>query len=184
LVTTAASENNKVLLFVSTSDRKRKGELPILGADMQDIWREQIEPILPGNVTVSYGGSPVRKVYEELTQANDSGSQNTYTVYSDPVDTANNYSEAYRQKNFPDLYNSGKVIFAAEANPESFTRGQGTPDVSGTSVREFISCGDFDSFEKSMPGAMDARAVYNKLCPIRPKNEAYLRAFISEVIKG
>ncbi len=35
LVTRAAEENDQVLLFVSTSDRKRKGEVPILGADME-----------------------------------------------------------------------------------------------------------------------------------------------------
>ena len=35
LVRIAASENDEVLLFVSISDRKRPGEMPLLGSDMK-----------------------------------------------------------------------------------------------------------------------------------------------------
>jgi hypothetical protein len=187
LVTAAAQENDEVLLYISLSDRKRKGELPIRGSDMQKIWSGQIEPILPGNVTPIYGGSPIQKVYEELITANEkavAGSlDNVYIVYSDPVDTAKNYSDASIQKYFPDAYAAGAVKFAAEENPGSFTRGVGTPDVSGTAVREFIKCGDFESFEQSMPKDMDAQSAYDTLCPLR-QNESYLRDFIIEIIKG
>ena len=100
LVTTAAKQNDKVLLFVSTSDRNRKGEFPISGKDMQEIWIEHLESIMPSNSQIIYGGSPVRKVYEELERADASNSQDTYRVYSDPVDTSRNYPESYRQKNF------------------------------------------------------------------------------------
>ena len=54
LVEQAAGENDKVILFVSVSDRKRKGELPILGADMVKVWQEELEPIMPSNVEVKY----------------------------------------------------------------------------------------------------------------------------------
>jgi len=186
LVTTAARENDKVMLYVSTSDRKRKGELPIRGSDMQKIWSGQIEPILPGNVTPVYGGSPVQKVYDVLIDANEKALEghldNVYTVYSDPTDTARNYSPAAIQKYFPEAYAAGAVKFAAEENPGAFTRGVGTPDVSGTAVREFIKCGNFDEFAKSMPSEMDAKAAYDTLCPL--KAEAYLRAYISAIIKG
>ena len=90
LVEKAAADNDKVLLFVSASDRIRKGELPISGSDMMKIWKEQIEPILPSNVIPVYGGSPVRKVYEELERADTELSEDIFTVYSDPVDTARN----------------------------------------------------------------------------------------------
>jgi cytidyltransferase-like protein len=188
LVKKAASQNDEVIVYVSTSDRKRKGQLPIMGADMQKIWREQIENILPGNVTPVYGGSPVRKVYEELKAANekalDGTLENIYTVYSDPTDTAQNYSEENRQKHFPSAYAEGHVKFAAEEDPEAFTRGVGTPDISGTAVREFIRCGDFESFVKTMPKGLDARSVYDTLCPLSPTNESYLRTYISEFIRG
>ena len=104
LVEAAAAENDKVIVYVSTSDRKRKGEFPIMGQDMVRVWKEEIESVLPGNVEAQYGGSPVRKVYEELERADASNSQDTYRVYSDPVDTSRNYPEAYRQKNFAGIY--------------------------------------------------------------------------------
>ena len=78
MVEAAASENDKVILFVSTSDRKRKGEFPILGADMTRVWKEEIEKILPGNVEVRYGGSPVRNVYAELEAANNGNTWENY----------------------------------------------------------------------------------------------------------
>ena len=58
LVTSAAAQNDKVMLFVSISDRCRKGEIPIYGSDMEDIFCNRIETVLPQNVQVEYGGSP------------------------------------------------------------------------------------------------------------------------------
>ena len=188
LVTKAAQENDEVLLYVSIKTRARKGELPIKGSDMQQIWREHIEDILPGNVTPVYGGSPVRQVYNVLQDANEKAADGTlehvYTVYSDPADTAQNFSDANRQKYFPDVYDAGNVQFSAEVDPAGMTRGAGTPDVSGTAVREFIKCGDFESFAASMPAELDSEAVYNTLCPVAPKSESYLRDYIFEIIKG
>ena len=184
LVDIASRENDKVLLYVSTSDRKRKGELPIRGTDMQKIWSEQIESILPKNVIPVYGGSPVQKVYEVLIDANDKALEgnleHVYTVYSDPTDTAKNYSVSSIQKYFPEAYEQGAVKFAAEENPSSFTRGVGTPDISGTSVRAAINCGDYETFASSMPQGMDTRAVYDMLCPMA--SEADLRLLIRSIL--
>ena len=96
LVEMAAGANDEVLLYVSISDRKRKGELPISGADMKKVWEEEIEQILPGNVTPVYGGSPVGHVFDILRGAEEkliAGDYqgHVYTVYSDPTDTAQNY---------------------------------------------------------------------------------------------
>jgi hypothetical protein len=181
LVTAAASENDSVLLFISTTDRTRKGETPIKGSDMYSIWLEHIESILPSNVTTVYGGSPIRKVYDELGNAEQGGTENTYVVYSDPVDTAKNFPEANRLKYFPTIYDEGRVIFAAEENPAAFTRGEGTPNVSGTSVRQSLGCGDYDEFSAAMPQGLDTEAVYNKLCPLVQK-EGLVRKYIRGVL--
>ena len=85
LVTMAANENDKVILFVSTSDRRRKGQFEILGADMIKVWQEELEAIMPQNIEIEYGGSPVRKVWLTLgTASEDPDNQDTYVVYSDP----------------------------------------------------------------------------------------------------
>ena len=132
LVNTAASENDKVILFVSTSDRMRKDEFPIYGADMERIWKEELEPIMPANVEIQYGGSPVRKVYQAIEGACSSGREDeVFTIYSDPQDTAQNYPQSARDRYMEPMCSNRKVIFAAEEHPEKFTRGKGTPNVSG-----------------------------------------------------
>ena len=47
LIRLAATECDSVFLYVSTSDRARTGEVPVLGRDMELLWREVIAPTLP-----------------------------------------------------------------------------------------------------------------------------------------
>ena len=182
LVTRAAGENDQVILYVSTSDRKRKGQIPILGADMQRVWQEELEPIMPGNVSIEYGGSPVRNVYVELERADQANSDDVYVVYSDPVDTARNYPEPNRMKNFGDLYSRGNVLFAAEEDPAAFTRGVGTPDVSGTAMRAALESCDIEAFRAGMPRGVNAENIRNILCPA--VQERLLRKYVRACFMG
>ena len=181
-MTRAAGENDQVILYVSTSDRKRKGQIPILGADMQRVWQEELEPIMPGNVSIEYGGSPVRNVYVELERADQANSDDVYVVYSDPVDTARNYPEPNRMKNFGDLYSRGNVLFAAEEDPAAFTRGVGTPDVSGTAMRAALESCDIEAFRAGMPLGVDAENIRNILCP--GVQERTLRNYVHAILVG
>ena len=188
LVEMAAGSNDEVLLYVSISDRKREGELPVSGADMKKIWDEEIEKILPGNVTAVYGGSPVRHVYDVLGNAEEklvAGDYDghVYTVYSDPVDTASNYTEASRQKYFPTVEAQGFVKFAAEDDPAAFTRGEGTPDVSGTAMRSALQSCDIESFRTGMPADINVENVYNILCNKNSMDEAILRSLIQSIVR-
>ncbi len=180
LVKKAASENDKIIVFVSVSDRKRKGEQPILGRDMQKIWKEELEPIMPGNTEVRYGGAPVQKVYQEIGDAGEAGSTDIYYVYSDATDTAQNYPEKGRIKYMEPLYSQGQVKFPAEEDPSGFTRGEGSPDVSGTAMRQAIQSCDIESFRQGLPQGVDAENVYNILCG--NMQEAFLRLYIRELI--
>ena len=187
LVQTASAENDQVLLFISLSDRKRKGELTIRGGDMEKVWKEQIESILPPNVSPVYGGIPVRKVYETLGDAENQllttgETPATYTVYSDPTDTARNYPPANRQKYFPTLFSEGYVEFAGEENPGAFTRGEGTPDVSGTSMRAAIQSCDLGALRKGLPQGIDAQKIYDTLCG--DMSETLLRSYVKMIIVG
>ena len=181
LVTTAAAENDKVILFVSTSDRKRKGEFPIYGKDMIRVWKEELESIMPGNVNIEYGGSPVRKVYMAIENACSAQSEDTYTVYSDPEDTAQNYPSDSRDRYMQPLCDMGKVIFAAEEDPEKFTRGVGTPNVSGGKLRHYLESGKLDSFSQYMPPGVNAENVYNILRSHLQEN--LMRDFVFAVLK-
>ena len=86
LVRLAANECDAVKVFVSTSDRKRPGEIPIYGEDMHSVWTKFIEPSLPGNVEVYYVTVPVTAVYKELEKAEADESLDTFVIYSDSED--------------------------------------------------------------------------------------------------
>ena len=163
LITIAAKQNDKVIVFISTSNRTRPEEFPIYGADMERIWKEEIEKILPSNVMPIYGGSPVRNVYEVLGQANEEVTDTNYIIYSDPTDTEINYPICNRLKYFPELYEKGLVMCAAEISPDTFTRGVGTPDVSGTKLRAALQNKDFETFAAGMPTGVDAEKIFRIL---------------------
>ena len=185
LVEAASQENGVVYLYVSVSDRKRKGEFPILGKDMKRVWTEEIEKILPDNVKVIYGGSPVRHVYEflesfEADYAIHAHRGKTCTVYSDPQDTTLNYSTENRVTYFPEAYSAGAIRFAAEEEPERFTRGKGTPDISGTAMRKALQEGDSETFAHGLPTGLNAENVFDILCP----DQSALRHYIQAIISG
>ena len=182
LVEKAARENDHVILFVSVSDRKRKGEKPILGQDMVRVWQEELEPIMPGNVEIRYGGSPVQNVYKEIQEAGEIESEDTYFVYSDATDTAINYPEKNRIRWMEPLYGLGQVRFPGEEDPAGFTRGEGSPNISGTAMRQAIQGCDMEAFSAGLPDGVDAENVYNILCG--KVNERYLRTYVRAIIAG
>ena len=173
LVRKAASENDRVMLFVSTSDRERPGEVPIKGSDMAHIWKSYIEPTLPDNVIVEYGGSPVRKIYDLLGKANETHSKNTYVVYSDPQDLAQNFPEKNMVKYLGDIWKNKQVKLV----PVQRTS---TVNVSGTKMREFLAKGDKKSFLQNLPQEVDGNAIWNILS--KHRTEAFLRDYIKLVL--
>jgi hypothetical protein len=180
LVEKAARENDQVKLFISVTDRARSGEAIIRGEDMVSVWQNYLEPLLPSNVVPMYVSNPVREVYKSLEAAEDYGDPDIfYMVYSDPSDTASNYPEAYRQKYFPQIYNSGNVQFAAECDGPGCTRGVGTPDISGTKMREYLEKGDFKAFSANMPAGANAKAIYDIL-----RGETAIREYVKVIWAG
>lgn len=169
LVRIAAAENDEVKLFVSLADRKRPGEIPIMGADMKQIWTRLIEPSLPANVDVSYVASPVRSVYEALGAANEANDDETlFRVYGDPTDIAQNFPEKSLDKYAGGLQQRGQI----ELVP---TKRTSTVNVSGTKMRQYLESGDEASFVKNMPPAIDGRAVWSILS--RRVAEGLLRGY-------
>ena len=107
LVEKASGENDRIIVFVSTSDRKKKGEFPILGSNMNRIWKEELEAIMPENAEIVYGGSPVRHIDTTIDSAANANTDNdpmtinddnVYSIYSDLTDTSKNYPEKSRIK--------------------------------------------------------------------------------------
>lgn len=160
LVRKAAGENDVVHLYVSLSDRDS-----VSGAAMEVIWKSMIEPSLPDNVDVTYVKVPVRNVYEEIGQANESGSEDTYSIYSDVEDAAANFPTKNLEKYAGDLYARGNVSVV----PVTRTS---TVNVSGTKMREFLANDDKKSFLKFLPKGIDGNRVWALLQSMKPTPEA------------
>lgn len=157
LVRIASKECDRVELLVSLSDRDN-----VKGADMQKVWKQHIEPILPPNVRVSYVKSPVRSVYEILGKANETleadpaADVGEFALYSDTEDLAKNYPEKSMVKYAGTLYKGKKII------PRPIQRTE-TVDVSGTKMRAFLASGDKKSFMRNLPKGLDGNAVWSIL---------------------
>jgi len=176
LVRLAASECDEVHLFISTSDRSRKGEMTIYGTDMQRIWLDFIEPTLPENVVVEYGGAPVQKVYAELEEAEAAASEDTYVIYSDEEDILK-YTDAALTKVAPTLFENGQI----ERRPVSRTE---TVPVSGTKMREYLATGDSKNFAKFLSPSI--RQYSQQIIDILTRKqigESLLKRYIKEFIQ-
>ena len=66
------------------------------------------------------------------------------------------------------LCDLGQVVFAAEETPGRFERGEGSPDVSGTKVREHLQQGNFELFAAAMPAGVNVRNVWRTLTNSEP----------------
>ena len=177
LIEIAASECDEVLLFVSTSDRRRKGEIPILGTDMQNIWTQYLEPELPGNITVEYDSvSPVVKMYEKLEKANAENDKKTiYVIYSDNEDILK-YTNKNLKKSVPKLLNN-KQIERRRINRAI------TVPVSGTKMRSYIANGNVKMFISLLPppAQKNGKKIYD-LLKNHSMEESVLQHYVKEIL--
>lgn len=176
LIETAAKENDLVKVYVSLSDRKRPGELTILGSDMEAIWKRYLQPILPKNVMVTYGGSPVRKIYEFLQESDEKGSDNIFQIYGDPTDISQNFPTKNMLRYVENLWKNDQIILRKVSR-------EGGIDISGTKMREFLSNGLKETFKEYLPSPLkdgQREEIWSLLS--RAKNEQLIRNYILEII--
>jgi cytidyltransferase-like protein len=133
LIRKASDECKEVIVYVSTSDRKRKGEITIFGEDMAMIWETIISKYLPYNVRCEYGGSPVGNVYKVLEDASALNDGTTYAIYTGEDDAAR-----YSSKYYIDIIDSVHL--------RTMTRGEDTMPISGTLMRSYLSNASEDKF--------------------------------------
>ena len=128
LIRKASDECKKVIVYVSTSDRKRKGEITIFGEDMLAIWENILSKYLPSNVSCVYGGSPVGNVYKKLEEAALINDDTTYAIYTGEED-AGRYSSKYYTEIIDRVF------------LRTLARGEDTIPISGTIMRSYLSNG-------------------------------------------
>lgn len=164
LIKRASEENDKVILYVSTSDRG-DDDVMIRGSDMLEIWERYLKPHLPANVLLEFCVNPIRKIYQVLGEANEIKSIDEYAVYSDPSDIRQRFPEEKQRKYFGDLYKYNQVSFVEVDRV-------GELDVSGTQMRSLLKHGMKDAFMTLLPEGVDKTGIWETLV---------LRSFIRNV---
>lgn len=148
----ASLECDEVRLFVSLSDRTRPGEVPIFGADMEIVWKTQLETIMPDNVIVEYVRVPVASAYDFAGELEKSGEDVEIVFYADQEDLDKNFPEAKMPKYFPRLAAEGLIKRSPTARL-----------FSGTKMRQFLAIGDSKGFMSMLPDGIDKLAVWELL---------------------
>lgn len=156
LIKRAAEECDKVMLFVSTTDRKKKGEFPIYGEDMVRVWEEHLTFLLPQNVELVLCHVPIRSVYEYLGAADKVGGEDHFAIYSDPKDTRSRFQDDKVEKYMPYLWEKRLVHFR-------LIEREGDLDVSGTQMREYLKHGMMGSFIDCLPDGVDGQEIWHML---------------------
>ena len=134
LIRKASDECKEVIVFVSTSDRKRKGEITIFGDDMLQIWENILINYLPDNAICEYGGSPVRKVYDKLDEGmQEDNLEKDYAIYSGEED-----KDRYSARYYAEMI---ERVFI-----RTMSRGEDTMAISGTLMRDYLSNASEDKF--------------------------------------
>lgn len=131
LIRKAADECKNVIIFVSTSDRKRKGEISIFGEDMKFIWENILSKYLPANCICEFGGSPISKTYEKLEEG--LTNTNTYAIYTGEED-----QNRFQSKYYIDMIDRVYI--------RPLIRGEDTKAISGTLMRSYLSNASEDKF--------------------------------------
>ena len=130
LIRKAAEECENVIVYVSITDRSRKGEITIYGEDMEFIWKNILERSIKKhypNVRFEYGGSPVGNVYKKLEEGVfPENISKTYGIYTGKDDAGR-----YKEKFYSEV--SDRVYI------RPFKRGEDTMPVSGTLMRSYLS---------------------------------------------
>ena len=151
LIERAATECDEVYVFGSLGDRKRSGEVPIVGSTMDMIWHRYLEGIMPHNVDVEYVKVPVRAVYEHLGEAEESGSTSDFAIYGDPTDVEANFPPARLVKYCPRLISAKKITNIGVNRTSTF-------DVSGTRMREMLAQNNKRGFTAALPDPLSPKA--------------------------
>ena len=157
LIDRASKENDRVVVFVSSTDRGgRNDEALIRADDMSEVWERYLMPFLPPNVAVKFGGSPIRKIYELLGEANESGSVDEFVVYSDPVDIETRFGIEKQEKYFKSLLMHEQVKFIGVDR-------MGENDVSASQLRVLLNHGMRDAFISLLPESVDTTGIWQFL---------------------
>ena len=159
LIELASKENQRVIVYVSDKGRTKKGEYPITGEQMIEVWNDVLSKYLPSNASIKFVDSPVANVRYLLSDLNaDTEDAPVTNIYSD-VDDIQKYDVEELKSKYSDLYAAGKIQLRGIERTS-------TTNISGTKMREFLQNKDKPSFFNYLPQSLstsDKQTVWNIL---------------------
>jgi len=159
LIKLACFECDEVVIFVSTADRVRKGEYPIMASVMRKLWDDVILASLPEKVFVQFVANPVSAVYELIGDRNETPTnddEETLVIYSDPVDMDRNFPER-------SLLKYGGRLTQRRLLGRRHVPRDCTVNVSGTEMRAWLQHGEKAKFVANLPKEIDGNVVWDAL---------------------
>jgi len=133
LIEYANNNSDTCILYISTNDRSRKGELSINGNKMLHIWKNIIEKYIDTKKTqlIYTQESPVKLIYDFIKN-NQNNIINIYTGNDD-------------EKRYSSLTNEKNI------NIISLKRGHDTTNISGTQMRLYLKNNNKQDFLNMLP---------------------------------
>lgn len=159
LIHHALQKCNYTAVFVSTSDRGRKGEFKILGHKMTEIWYSLLIPSInefvdPGRVSFAFSKNPITRLHEHLESAHNSPVESKFVIFGDEVDVNKNFSDEILQKYQQKLFNRIERCPVPRSETEN---------ISGTQMRNYLKYGDRSKFKLHVPEFIDADKYWDLL---------------------
>lgn len=153
----ASKKCDLLYLLISPADRKRPGEVTILGKDMMYIWKKYLKKYLPKNTEFMVSPQPVKDVFDTISTIEKEDKDNTYIIFGDIVDVNARFNPSVLEKQLPGV--------ADRIEGSGFDRNDTVP-ISGTKMRQMLSKGDKGQFTKFLPQPLNKAervAIYELL---------------------
>jgi len=147
----ASDSADEVHVFVSTHDRNRTGQLPVMwDGQMEVIWQRYLEKVMPNNVVIHYVSNPNRSMFEFLEAADrDDMNHNSYVIFGGGDDIPKYFPDKSLHKYVPRLMSNDQI------EKKTFERSDGGMDdvasVSGTKMRQAVVNNNVAEFTQGLP---------------------------------
>lgn len=148
VVQSVSQKVDELRLLVSTGDRKRPGEFPIVWkGSMEVVWKQHIEASLPANVSVSYTNNPVYETYKQIEQLEKQVTELEVVYLVAGEEDRERFSLERISRLAPMLVQQGKVKFLLLER---------IGNVSGTKLRQHLADGNVEGFRSLLPDQLKA----------------------------
>lgn len=151
LINYAAKNCDQLYVFVSTSDRTRKNEFPIMGEEMIYLWKKYIEPSMPDNTFIRYAVNPAKQAYEYIGECNMQQTEDTFVIFTARNDRNQVFTDSSLERYANDIYRKGNIHI-------ELVNRQDTVDVSGTMMRAWLDTYAKEEFSNHLPISLKSHA--------------------------